>query len=235
VHQFRQSDYLYFAIGIIGATIAPWQQFYLQASVVEKGSTKNDLKYSQIDAIFGSLFSVIVAAFIIIVCAATLYSHGFYQIQDAADAAQALRPLGGEYTFILFSVGLLNASLFAACILPLSSAYTVCHALGFEAGLNRRFKNARIFYGLYTSLLVVGGLITLIPQFPLVRVAILSQVLNGILLPFVLVFMLLLANNSKLMGEYKISRPYNFGAWSLTAVIVILTVLMLATSIDFGK
>jgi NRAMP (natural resistance-associated macrophage protein)-like metal ion transporter len=227
VHQMRQPGYLYLAVGIIGAPIAPWQQFYLQASVVEKGSTKKDLKYSQIDAIFGSLFSVIVAGFIVVVCAATLFSHGFHQIQDAADAAQSLKPLGGDYTFILFSVGLLNASLFAACILPLSSAYTVCHALGFEAGLNRRFKDARVFYGLYTSLLVVGGLITLLPNFPLVRIAVLSQVLNGILLPFVLVFMLLLANKTEIMGEHKNSTGYNVMAWSLTVVIVALTGFML--------
>jgi len=227
IHEIREPAYLYLAVGIIGATIAPWQQFYLQASVVEKGSTKKDLKYSQIDAIFGSLFSVIVAAFIIVVCAATLFSHGFHGIQDAADAAQSLKPLGGEYTFLLFSVGLLNASLFAASILPLSSAYTVCHALGFEAGLNRRFKDARVFYGLYTSLLVIGGLITLVPHFPLVKVAVLSQVLNGILLPFVLVFMLLLANNSEIMKEHKNSRRYNALAWALTLIIVALTVFLL--------
>lgn len=227
IHEMREPAYLYLAVGIIGATIAPWQQFYLQASVVEKGSTKKDLKYSQIDAIFGSLFSVIVAAFIIVVCAATLFSHGFHRIQDAADAAQSLKPLGGEYTFLLFSVGLLNASLFAASILPLSSAYTVCHALGFEAGLNRQFKDARVFYGLYTSLLVIGGLITLVPHFPLVKVAVLSQVLNGILLPFVLVFMLLLANNSEIMKEHKNSRGYNALAWALTLITLALTVFLL--------
>jgi len=174
-----------------------------------EGIHKEDLKYIQIDAIFGSLFSVIVADFIVVVCAATLFSQGFHQIQDAADAAQSLKALGGEYTFILFSVGLLNASLFAASILPLSSAYTVCHALGFEAGLNRRFRDARVFYGLYTSLLVMGGLITLLPHFPLVRIAVLFQVLNGVLLPFVLVFMLLLANKTEIMGEHKNSRGYN--------------------------
>jgi Mn2+/Fe2+ NRAMP family transporter len=170
-----------------------------------------------------------VAGFIVVVCAGTLFNHGFHQIQDAADAAQSLKPLGGEYTFILFSVGLLNASLFAASILPLSSAYTVCHALGFEAGLNRRLKDARAFYGLYTSLLVIGGLITLIPRFPLVKVAVFSQVLNGVLLPFVLLFMLRLGNNSVIMGEHKNSRGYNILAWVLTVLIVVLTIVMLTS------
>ena len=227
LHELRHPGYLYLAVGIIGGTIAPWQQFYLQASIVEKGSSPKDLKYSQIDAVFGSLFSVIVAGFIIIVCAATLFTHGHRQVSDAADAAQSLRPLGGEYTFILFSVGLLNASLFAASILPLSTAYTVCHALGFESGLNKRFKDAPSFYWLYTSLLVLGAAITLIPSFPLIKVAVLSQVLNGILLPFVLVFMLLLVNKQELMGAYANSRAYNVIAWTLTVIITLLTAFML--------
>jgi NRAMP (natural resistance-associated macrophage protein)-like metal ion transporter len=227
LRQLRQPGYLYLAVGIIGATIAPWQQFYLQASVVEKGSSPKDLKYSQMDAVSGSIFSVIVAGFIVVVCAATLFAHGHREIIDAADAAQSLRPLGGEYTFILFSVGLLNASLFAASILPLSTAYTVCHALGFESGLNKRFKDAPAFYWLYTLLLALGAAMTLAPKFPLVRVAVLSQVLNGILLPFVLVAMLLLVNKQELMGKYANSKGYNVIAWSLTAIVIILTVFML--------
>jgi Mn2+/Fe2+ NRAMP family transporter len=227
VKQLRQPGYLYLAVGIIGATIAPWQQFYLQSSIVEKGSSAKDLKYSQIDAVCGSLFSVVVAAFILIVCAATLFSHGSTEIGDAAEAAQSLRPLGGHYTFILFSVGLLNASLFAASILPLSTAYTVSQALGFESGLNRRFKDAPLFYWLYTGLLTLGAVITLLPGFPLIKIAILSQVLNGILLPFILVFMLLLVNKRDLMGLYTNSRGYNLVAWALTAIITVLTVFML--------
>ena len=157
LRELRQPGYLYLSVGVIGATIAPWQQFYLQASIVEKGSSPKHLKYSQIDAIVGSLFSVIVAGFIVVVCAVTLFTHGYIHINDAADAAQSLRPLGGQYTFILFSVGLLNASLFAASILPLSTSYTVCHALGFESGLNKRFKDAPAFYWLYTLLLLLGA------------------------------------------------------------------------------
>lgn len=219
--------YLYLAVGIIGATIAPWQQFYLQASVVDKGARTEDLKYSQIDSIVGSIFSVLVAAFIVIACAATLYTHGFRDIRDAADAAQSLRPLGGQYAYILFSFGLLNASLFAACILPLSTAYTVSEALGFESGLNKKFHEAPIFYWLYTALIGLGAIIILMPGFPLVKVAVLSQVLNGVLLPFVLIFMLLLVNKKELMGKFKNPRWYNAIAWSLTVIIIGLTGYML--------
>lgn len=225
--ELRNPSYLYLAVGIIGATIAPWQQFYLQASIVDKGTEENDLKYSRADAIVGSLFSVLVAGFIVIACAATLFIHGHHDIRDAADAAQSLRPLGGQYAFLLFSVGLLNASLFAASILPLSTAYTVCEAMGFESGLNKKFGEAPAFYWLYTGLLVLGGAIIMFPNFPLVKIAVLSQVLNGILLPFVLVFMLLLVNKHQLMGRFVNRRIYNIVAWSLTAVIIALTAFML--------
>jgi NRAMP (natural resistance-associated macrophage protein)-like metal ion transporter len=223
----KQSTYLYLAVGIIGATIAPWQQFYLQASIVDKGTPESDLKYSQLDAVVGSLFSILVAAFIVIACAATLFTHGIREIHTAADAAGSLRPIGGEYAYLLFSVGLLNASLFAASILPLSTAYTVCEALGFESGLNRKFREAPVFYWLYTGLIIVGAGIILIPKAPLVKLAVLSQVLNGVLLPFVLVFMLLLVNKRQLMGRYINSRSYNVVAWGLTGIIVALTAFML--------
>jgi NRAMP (natural resistance-associated macrophage protein)-like metal ion transporter len=225
--QLRNREYLYLSVAIIGATIAPWQQFYLLASIVDKGAARSDLKLAQADAIFGSIFSVLIAAFIVIACAATLFSHGLFQINDAADAASALRPLGGEYAYALFAFGLLNASLFAASILPLSTAYTVCEAMGFESGLSRRFREAPVFYWLYTLLIVVGAGIILVPNAPLVKLAVLSQVLNGVLLPFVLVFMLLLVNKRSLMDELTNSRPYNIVAWSLTAIITVLTLWML--------
>jgi NRAMP (natural resistance-associated macrophage protein)-like metal ion transporter len=225
--ELKDPGFLYLSVGIIGATIAPWQQFYLQASVVDKGAKRSHLKYSQADAIVGSVFSVVVAAFIVIACAATLYASGHRQIHDAADAAQSLRPLGGQYAFMLFSVGLLNASLFAASILPLSTAYTVCEALGFESGLNKKFNEAPIFYWLYTGLIAAGALIILIPEFPLIKVAVLSQVLNGILLPAVLIFMLLLVNKRDLMGRFKNPKLYNAIAWALTVIVIVLTVAML--------
>ncbi len=223
----KDSSYLYLAVGIIGATIAPWQQFYLQASIVDKGAKRHDLKYSRIDAIVGAIFSVVVAGFIVVACAATLHAHGIHHIADAADAAQSLKPLGKQYAFLLFAFGLLNASLFAASILPLSTSYTVCEALGFESGLNKTFRQAPVFYWLYTTLIAVGGAIVLIPRFPLVKVAVLSQVLNGVLLPFVLVFMLLLVNKHSLMGRDVNPRWYNIGAWSLTVLIIALTAYML--------
>jgi Mn2+/Fe2+ NRAMP family transporter len=163
----------------------------------------------------------------VIACAATLYTGGHRQIQDASDAAQSLRPLGGEYAFMLFSVGLLNASLFAASILPLSTAYTVCEALGFESGLDKKFSEAPAFYWLYTALIALSAGVILIPRFPLVKVAVLSQVLNGVLLPPVLVFMLLLVNKQYLMEKYVNSRAYNVIAWGLTASVTVLTVVML--------
>jgi NRAMP (natural resistance-associated macrophage protein)-like metal ion transporter len=227
IADLKDSVYLYLAVGIIGATIAPWQQFYLQASIVDKGTSTKELGYARADAIVGSLFSVAVAGFIIVACAATLFAHGHHEIADAADAAQSLRPLGGANAFALFAFGLLNASLFAASILPLSTAYTVCEALGFESGLNKKLREAPAFYWLYSGLLLIGAAIILIPRFPLVRVAVLSQVLNGVLLPFVLIFIVLLASNRALMGSYVNSRRYSAVAWTLTAVIILLTAFML--------
>jgi NRAMP (natural resistance-associated macrophage protein)-like metal ion transporter len=228
--QLHAPGYMYLAVGIIGATIAPWQQFYLQASIVDKGATPKDLKYSQIDAIAGSLFSVLVAGFIVLACAATLFVSGHHEIRDAADAALSLKPLGHQYAYALFSVGLLNASLFAACILPLSTAYTVCEALGMESGLNKKFRDAPVFYWLYTGLLGVGAIIVLLPDFPLVKMAVLSQVLNGILLPVVLIFMLLLINNTDLMGRFVNPRTYNLIAWGLTMAIITMNIFMLLES-----
>ena len=228
VADLRNKNYLFLSVGMIGATVAPWQQFYLQASVVDKGAVKGELRYAQADAVVGSVFSVIVAAFIVIACAATLFASGHHTIGDAADAAASLRPLGGDYAYLLFAFGLLNASLFAASILPLSTSYTVCEALGFESGLSKKFREAPVFYWLYTSLIVFGAALILLPRVPLVRLAVLSQVLNGVLLPFVLVFMLILVNRSSLMGTLVNRRAYNVVAWGLTILATILTVVMLA-------
>jgi len=222
---FRHQEYLYMVIGVTGTTIAPWMQFYLQASVVEKGVTRRQYKASQIDVITGCIFTDVVAWFIIVACAATLYAHGYHNISDAKDAAQALRPLAGDYAYILFAMGLFNASLFAASILPLSTAYTVCEGLGFESGVGKRFSEAPVFYWLYTILIVAGAGVILIPNLPLVKIAILSQVVNGIAVPPVLIFMLLLVNKKDLMGEYVNSRLYNVVAWGLTVVMTLLSVL----------
>jgi NRAMP (natural resistance-associated macrophage protein)-like metal ion transporter len=221
---FRNQAYLYMVIGVVGTTIAPWMQFYLQSSIVEKGVTRRGLHASRWDVIVGCIFTDVVAWFIIVACAATLYVHGFRDIKYAADAAQALKPLAGQYAYILFAVGLFNASLFAASILPLSTAYTVCEGLGFESGVDQKFGDAPFFYWLYTLLIVAGGAVLLIPGLPLVKIAVLSQVVNGAVLPFVLIFMLLLINKKELMGEYVNSRLFNFVAWATTVVMIGLTI-----------
>jgi NRAMP (natural resistance-associated macrophage protein)-like metal ion transporter len=220
---FRQQAYLYMVIGVVGTTIAPWMQFYLQSSIVEKGVTKRGYKASQLDVVTGCIFTDIVAWFIIVACAATLYVHGVHDIRFAADAAQALKPLAGDYAYILFAVGLFNASLFAASILPLSTAYTVCEGLGFESGVGQKFSEAPAFYWLYTLLIAAGGAVVLIPGLPLLKIAVLSQVVNGIVLPFVLIFMLLLINKEELMGEYVNTRLFNAVAWLTTGVMIALT------------
>jgi len=221
-------EYIYMAIGVVGTTIAPWMQFYLQASIVEKGIRVKDYAASRLDVIVGSFFTDIVAWFIIVACAATLYVHGMGAIQVPADAADAMRPLAGNYAFLLFAFGLFNASLFAASVLPLSTAYTVCEGLGFESGVDKSFKEAPFFYWLYT-LLIAGGAITVLvlPDSKLVSMAIFSQVLNGILLPIVIVLMLLLINRKDLMGEHVNSRLFNVVAWATGLVVVALNVALI--------
>ena len=214
-------DYMYTAVAVVGTTIAPWMQFYLQSSIVEKGIRVKDYAASRLDVIVGSLFTDIVAWFIIVACAATLYVHGMGEIKVASEAAEAMRPLAGDFAYILFAFGLFNASLFAASILPLSTAYTVCEGMGMESGVDKSFKEAPFFYWLY-SLLIVGGAgtVLLLPDSQLIRFAIYSQVLNGVLLPVVIILMLMLINRSDLMGKYKNSRLWNVIAWT-TSIIVI--------------
>src|SRR5438876_11355061 len=226
---FLQQSYLYMVIGVVGTTIAPWMQFYLQSSIVEKGVTRRQYKTAQLDVITGCIFTDVVAWFIIVACAATLYVHGYHNISDAKDAAQALRPLAGDYAYILFAMGLFNASLFAASILPLSTAYTVCEGLGFESGVGKSFDEAPVFYWLYTLLIAAGAGVILIPDFPLLKITVLSQVLNGFLLPFVLIFMLLLINKKELMDTYVNSPFYNVIAWATTIIMIGLTIALFWT------
>jgi NRAMP (natural resistance-associated macrophage protein)-like metal ion transporter len=225
---WRDQAYVYMAIGIVGTTIAPWMQFYLQSSIVEKGIRPKNFLALRLDVTVGSLFQDVVAWFIVVACAATLYTHGMGAIQVAADAAEAMRPLAGDYAFILFAFGLFNASVFAASILPLSTAYTVCEGLGFESGVDKSFKEAPFFYWLYTFL-IVGGVLTvlLLPDNLLISFAILSQVLNGVLLPVIIVLMLSLINRSDLMGEHKNSRLWNVIAWGTSLIVIAMTMVML--------
>jgi NRAMP (natural resistance-associated macrophage protein)-like metal ion transporter len=222
----RDYGYLSMVIGLVGTTIAPWMQFYLQASIVEKGITPRQYRASRWDVILGCLFTDVVAWFIIVACAATLFATGHHKIDTAADAAQALRPLAGEYAYLLFAAGLFNASLFAASILPISTAYAVCEGLGFESGIDKQFHEAPVFYWLYTLLIVTGAGVLLIPKVPLVYVSVLSQVINGILLPFVLIFMLLLTNDRELMGEYVNSRWYNVVSWFTVGAMIALSIAL---------
>ena len=226
-HVWRSSLYVYMTIGIIGTTIAPWMQFYLQSSIVEKGITVRQYGASRWDVIVGSLFTDIVAWFIVVACAATLFVHGLGAIQDPSDAAEAMKPLAGQYAFILFAAGLFNASLFAASILPLSTAYTVCEGLGFESGLDKKFREAPFFYWFYTLLIAAGAGIVLWPHFPLVKFIIFSQVMNGVLLPVILIFMLILINKKDLMGKHTNGYWLNGLAWATAIIVIGLTVVWL--------
>ena len=222
--------YIYMLIGMVGTTIAPWMQFYLQSAVVEKGVTPKEYSASRLEVVFGCIMTNVIAFFIIVCCAGAIYSVQPRDIQDAKDAAQALKPFGSA-AFFLFSAGLFNASIFAASILPLSTAYSVCEGLGFEAGVNFRMREAPVFYALYTGLIVTGAAVILIPNFPLVRMILLSQVLNGALLPFVLIFMVLLINRRDLMGDWVNPRWFNFATWVTVAVMIGLTLALVAISV----
>jgi Mn2+/Fe2+ NRAMP family transporter len=226
-------SYLAMLIGVVGTTIAPWMQFYLQAAVVEKGVKLSDYRLSYYDVVVGCVVTDVVALFIIVACAATLYTHHI-SIESAQDAALALAPLAGKYCAGLFAFGLFNASLFAASILPLATAHYVCEGFGWEAGIDNKFRDAPQFFTLYSALIALGSVVILIPDFPLLAVMYLSQVLNGMLLPFVLIFVLLLINRTDLMGKYVNSRTYNVIAWSSSAVMIILTVAMVVSLIFFG-
>jgi len=221
--------YLFMLIGLIGTTIAPWMQFYQQSSIVEKGIKLENYKYNKLDIIIGSFIVNIVAVFIVVVCAATLFKNGV-QIESARDAALALKPLAGKWCFYLFGFGLFNASLFAASILPLCTAYSVCEGMGWELGVDKRFKEAPQFYILYTGIIVLGVLFVLIPDAPLIKIMLITQVVNGLLLPFVLIFMLILVNNKRLMGDYVNSKAYNVFSWFVVIGMMALSVAFVFTS-----
>jgi len=226
-----QSGYLYMIIGLVGTTIAPWMQFYLQSAVVEKGVKLKNFAYSRWDVIVGCLMTDLVAFFIIVACAATIYASGHREIKDAGEAALALRPLAGQAASALFAFGLVNASLFSACILPLATAYYVCEGLGVESGINKRVREAPAFYSLYTGLIVLGALaVILLNESKQVPIILLSQVVNGILLPFVLIFMLRLVNRKDLMGNYRNNRTFNIIAWATCIVMIALTLVWVITS-----
>ncbi len=224
------SSYLVILVGVIGTTIAPWMQFYIQSAVVEKGITVKDYAYTKYDVIVGSIMVNLVAVFIVICCAAALHTHGI-KVESAQEAALGLVPLAGAWASTLFAVGLLNASLFSASILPLSTAYFICEAFGIEAGIDKSWGEAPAFYWLYTILIIVGAGFILIPNIPLIKVMFWSQVVNGVMLPFVLIFMLMLINNKDLMGKHVNTRTFNIIAWVTVVIMISLTLLMVGTSL----
>lgn len=221
-----RSNYLLLLLALVGSTVAPWQFFYLQSAVVEKRVPRDRYWETRADVLVGSVSCMVVVFFIMVCCAATLHLAGRTDIRDAAEAAEALRPLAGPYASALFAFGLLNASLFAASILPLSTAFVICEGLGVEAGVDKSFREAPVFYWLYTALIVVGAGLILLPGTPLVRLMVLSQVVNGFLLPVVLIFMLVLVNRADLMGEWRNSWGFNAVAWATVGVMIVLTLAL---------
>jgi len=213
-------------IGIVGTTIAPWMQFYMQSSVIEKGLKMKNFRLTMIDIVVGCIATVVVAFFIMVACASTLHVNGV-QINEAKDAALALKPLAGALASQVFAFGLFIASVFSATILPLATAFYVCEAFGFEAGIDKKWDEAKEFYILYTGILVLSGVIILFPNAPLIAISLWSQVINGMLLPVVLICMILLVNNKKIMGQY-VNKPINnIIGWTAVIILVGLSVTLL--------
>jgi len=224
------SEYIMMSIAIIGTTITPWMQFYLQSSIAEKGIKKEDYKASRLDVIIGCSITDIISFFIIVTCATVLFPYGI-RINEASEAALALKPLAGDYASFIFALCLANASLLGAIIVPLATAYYICEAMGWEAGVNKTFGEAPQFMWIYTLTIALASMLVLIPGAPLVFLMILSAVVNGLLLPFVLVFAILLINNKKLMGDYTNSRAYNYIAWGMVGSVICLTIAWVIKSV----
>lgn len=219
------SAYLFTLVAVVGTTISPYMQVYIQSSVVEKGVTIENYRRTRIDVWVGTVFAVLIVFFIVISTAATLHRKGI-QVASAADAARALQPLAGNYAEALFAVGLLGASMLAAGVLPLATAYSVSEALGFEKGVSRSFREAPIFLGIFTFLVAVGAAIAVLPNLPLIKVLLVTQVINGLLLPVVLFTVLRLINDKELMGA-QVNGPINNIAASITTIVVTLLSLLL--------
>jgi len=225
-----EPEYIRIMIALVGTTVTPWMQFFLQSNIVEKGISLKQYKYQRLDTIFGSISAGVIAFFIIIACAATLHKAGIH-IGSAEEAGLALKPLAGNFASYLFALGLFGASTLGASILPLSSSYAICEAFGFENGISKKFREAPIFYFLYTALILFGAGVILLPKISLIFVMLLAQEVNGILLPFILIFIVLLVNNKRLMGPYVNSRWYNFVVWATTALLISLTLILITLPI----
>ena len=226
-----ESGYLFTVMALIGTTITPFMQVYVQSSVVEKGLDKEDYPLVRADVIVGTIFACTIAAFIVICTAATLNIQGITELDSAATAAQALVPVAGVYAKYLFAIGLFGAAMLAMGVLPLATAYSVSEALGFEKGLSHSFREAPIFLGIFTSLILIGAIVALIPGIPQIKLLLFTQCINGLLLPFILVAIVSLASNREIMGEYKNSFLFNLVAWIITIIVSILSILLLATTV----
>ncbi len=224
-------SYLFTVMALIGTTITPFMQVYVQSSVVEKGMDKEDLSLARADVIVGTLFACLIAAFIVISTAATLHKQGITELDSAATAAQALAPIAGDYAKYLFAVGLFGAAMLAMGVLPLATAYSVSEALGFEKGLSHSFREAPIFLGIFTALILIGALVALIPGIPQIRLLLFTQCINGILLPVILIAVVSLASNAELMGEHRNKFTYNLIAWAITIFVSLLSLLLIGKTI----
>lgn len=225
-----EPEFMMLGIAIIGTTITPWMQFYLQSSIAEKGIRKEHIKLSRVDVIIGCLITNVIAFFIIVACATTLFPAGI-RITDASEAALALRPFAGNFSSVVFALSLANASLLGAIIVPLATAYYICEAMGWERGVSKTFREAPQFMWIYTVMIVAGSVIVLAPGAPLVFLMVLASVVNGFLLPFVLIFCLSLVNNKKIMGEFTNSRSYNYITWATVLVVIAFTTVMVVTTV----
>jgi Mn2+/Fe2+ NRAMP family transporter len=211
-------------------------QFYLQAAVVERGVDTRHYGMCRLDVIVGCIVTDVIAFFIVVACGATIFHSSHPEIKDVGEAAKALVPFAGKFASLLFAIGLVNASLLSAAILPLATSYNICEGLGFESGVDKGFSEAPIFYWLYTLLVFGGAGIVLIPNLPLLKMILFSNVANGILLPFVIVYMVLLVNRPRLMGAFKNKPWQNWIAWSTAAIMITLTAVFIYNTIrDLGK
>ena len=222
--------YIITMLGLVGTTVAPWMQFYMQSSVIEKGIKIADYKYTIWDVVVGCIVTVVVAFFIIVSCAATLHVNGV-TINEAKDAALSLKPFAGALAGEVFAFGLFVASVFSAAILPLAASFYICEAFGFEAGINKKFSEAPQFYSLFTFIILIAVGIILIPNAPLIAITLWTQVLNAILLPVVLICMMIIINKEEIMGEYVNKRYQNIIGWATSAILIILSAILIISGL----
>ena len=223
--------YLFTVMALIGTTVTPFMQVYVQSSVVEKGMTEEDLPLARADAIVGTIFACLISAFIVIATAATLHQNGITELDSAATAAESLAPIAGVYAKYLFAVGLFGAAMLAMGVLPLATAYSVSEALGFEKGLSRSFREAPIFLGIFTTLILIGVTVALLPNIPQIKLLLVTQTMNGVLLPFILVTIVSLSSNKEIMGEYANKFYFKVLAWLITVVVSSLSLMLIGKTI----